>query len=212
MHMPGARASTEPLPCGDGPARLRARRQQRGYTLVEVIISAGLLGSLAATATFFWVNGLGLVSTVNADSAAIADGRATLERLAREIREVKYDSASGAYCVSTMGATQMVFNKTSGALAAGCGGANPTAATNDIAVTIQRGSTLYLGYTASPAASAASSPLTGYATSFGIRYLDAAYAVTASASTLRFVELSLTLQPNSVQATTTRTVVALRND
>ena len=212
MDMPGARASVRPFLCGAGRAAQRARRRQQGFTLVEVIIAAGLIGFLAVTATFFWVDSFGLVRTVNTDSAAIADGRALLERLAREIREVKYNPASGAYCVSTMAASQMVFNKTSGALAAGCGGANPTAATNDIAVTIQRGSTLYLGYTASPAASAASSPLTGYATSFGIRYLDAAYAVTASASTLRFVELSLTLQPNSVQATTTRTVVALRND
>jgi type II secretory pathway pseudopilin PulG len=212
MDTPRARDSTIPFPRGPGPARPRGRRRQLGFTLVEAIISAGLLGSMALTATFFWVNGLGLVRTVNTDSAAVADGRATLERLAREIREVKYNTATGAYCVGTMAATQMVFNKTSGSYATGCGGANPTAATNDIAVTIQRGSTLYLGYTASPAASAASNPLTAYATSFGIRYLDGAYAVTASAGALRFVELSLTLQPDSVQATTSRTVVALRND
>src|SRR5438445_12633075 len=90
-----------------------ARRQQ-GFTLVEVIISAGLLGFLALTATFFWVDNFRLVQIVNADSAAIADGRASLERLAREIREVKYNNASGVYCVSTMSATQMVFTKTSG--------------------------------------------------------------------------------------------------
>jgi type II secretory pathway pseudopilin PulG len=198
---------------------LASRQRQRGFTLVEAIISAGLIGLLAVTATYFWVDSLGLVRTVNADSAAIADGRALLERLAREIREVKYDTASGTYCVvgtlpdtTTQLATQMVFNKTSGTYATGCGGANPTAATNDIAVTIQRGSTLYLGYTASPAASAASSPLTAYATSFGIRYRDAGYAVTTSKSLLRFVELTLTLQPASVQATQVRTVVALRNN
>src|SRR2546426_8396846 len=88
-----------------------ARRQQ-GFTLVEVVISAGLLGFLALTATFFWVDSFRLVQTVNTDSAAIADGRALLERLAREIREVKYNTATGAYCVSTMAPTQMVFNKT----------------------------------------------------------------------------------------------------
>src|SRR5437899_10721682 len=112
-----------------------ARRQQ-GFTLVEVIISAGLLGFLALTATFFWVNSFGLVRTVNADSAAIADGRALLERLAREIREVKYNPFSGAYCVTTMSATQMVFNKTSGTVFPTCGGASPTGANNDIAVNI----------------------------------------------------------------------------
>src|SRR5213593_113871 len=119
---------------------LRRARRQQGFTLVEVIISAGLLGFLALTATFFWVDSFRLVRTVNDDSAAIADGRALLERLAREIREVKYSTASGAYCVSTMSATQMVFNKTSGELVAACGGATPTDASNDIAVTVQSSS------------------------------------------------------------------------
>jgi len=54
--------------------------------------------------------------------------------------------------------------------------------------------------------------LTSYASSFGIRYLDVGYAETASASALRFVELSVTLQPPGVQATQARTVVALRNN
>lgn len=186
--------------------------RQRGFTLIEVIISAGLIGFLAVTATYFWVDSFSLVQTVNSDSAAMADGRALLERLAREIREVKYNPSSGAYCVSTMSATQMVFNKTSGDLIAACSGVAPTGANNDIAVTIQQsGSNLNLGYAGTLAAPAATRALTSYASSFGIRYLDAGYAVTASAGALRFVELTLTLQPPGVQATQTRTVVALRN-
>src|SRR5882672_6097590 len=112
--MPGAPASTGQSSSEAGLALQCARRQQQGFTLVEVVISAGLIGFLAVTATFFWVDSFGLVRTVNTDSAAIADGRALLERLAREIREVKYNPSSGAYCVSTMSANQMVFNKTSG--------------------------------------------------------------------------------------------------
>ena len=96
MDMPIARASTG--------ASCILRRRQQGFTLVEVVIAAGLIGFLALTATFFWVDSFGLVRTVNTDSAAIADGRALLERLAREIREVKYNPSSGAYCVSTMSA------------------------------------------------------------------------------------------------------------
>src|SRR6266705_778207 len=105
MDMPGARASTGHIPCGPGRAAPCARRRQQGFTLVEAVISAGLIGFLALTATFFWVDSFGLVRMVNTDSAAIADGRALLERLAREIREVKYDPASAAYCISTMSAT-----------------------------------------------------------------------------------------------------------
>jgi type II secretory pathway pseudopilin PulG len=181
-------------------------RLQKGFTLVEAVISAGLLGFLAVTATYFWVDTFSLARTVNADSAAIADGRASLERLAREIREVKYDNASGAYCVTTMAATQMVFTKTSGTY-------NPTCGTNDFAVTVQSSTpNLNLTY-----AGAAAAPLTSFASSFGIRYLDASYAVTTSAIALRFVELSLTVQPpaqqgnQAGQTTQTRTVVALRN-
>jgi len=191
------------------------RRLQHGFTLVEVVISAGLIGFLALTATFFWVDSFDLVRTVNNDSAAVADGRALLERLAREIREVKFNPASGGYCVSTMSATQMVFNKTVGSLAAACSGANPSDANNDIAVNIQmpvNSTSLNLGYAGTLAAPAATRVLTSYASSFAIRYLDVDYSVTTSAVALRFVELSLTLQPPSGQATQTRTVVALRND
>src|SRR5438067_8331376 len=174
MNMPGARASTGHIPCGPGQAAARcARRRQQGFTLVETVISAGLIGFLAVTATFFWVDNFSLVRTVNADSAAIADGRALLERLAREIREVKYNPSSGAYCLSTMSATQMVFNKTIGSLIAACSGASPTDANNDIAVTIQLNSTnLNMAYAGTLAAPAATRALTSYASSFGIRYLD----------------------------------------
>src|SRR5438093_1922959 len=137
MDMPGARTCQGPFPCGPGLALPCAQRQQQGFTLVEAVISAGLIGFLAVSATFFWVDSFGIVRMVNADSAAIADGRALLERLAREIREVKYDTVNAAYCISTMSATQMVFNKTSGTFIATCGGATPTATTNDIAVTVQ---------------------------------------------------------------------------
>jgi prepilin-type N-terminal cleavage/methylation domain-containing protein len=217
MDMPGARASTAPFLSGSGQAvPYASRRRQHGFTLVEVVISAGLLGFLALTATFFWVDSFSLVRSVNTDSGAIADGRALLERLAREIREVKFDPGSGVYCVSTMSATQMVFNKTIGSLAAACGGANPTGANNDIAVNIATaGTSVNLGY-AGALQPTLTPPgprlLTSYASSFGMRYLDAGYTVTNSASALRFVELSLTLQPPGVQATQTRTVVALRND
>jgi prepilin-type N-terminal cleavage/methylation domain-containing protein len=191
-------------------ARSRCRHQ-RGFTLVELIISAGLLGLLALTATFFWVNSFALVKTVNTDSAAIADGRALLERLAREIREAKYDAVNGTYCVSTMAGTQMVFKKSIAGDTSACGGAAPV--NNDTVVNIQRDpvtvANLNLGYATVPATQTGA--LTSYTNAFAIRYLDGTYAVTTSAVNLRFVELTVTLQPQGVQATQSRTVVALRN-
>jgi len=190
----------------------RARHHARGFTLVEAVISAGLLGFLAVTATFFWVNNFRLVSTVNSDSAAIADGRAVLERLEREIREVKY--AGAAYCITSMTATRLTFNKTSGStIVTTCGGATPDGTKNDMLVDVQlSGTNLNLTYSGTLASPATSKALTSYASAFAIRYLDSAYAVTASASTVRFVELTLTVRPTGGQATQTRAVVALRNE
>jgi prepilin-type N-terminal cleavage/methylation domain-containing protein len=189
---------------------MKACSRPRGFTLIEMATSVGLIALLAVTANYFWVNGFSLTRTVNADSAAMAEGRIVLERLAREIHEVKYDSSSGAYCVSTKSATQMVFSKTSQSepVSPGCGN-------NDFSVNVHLTAgttTLTLGY-ASPAITRT---LTIYASAFSIRYLDVNYAPTASNSALCFVELSLTVQPGGVQpfgvqATQLRTVVALRN-
>lgn len=191
-----------------------AGRWVRGFTLVEMVISAGLLGFLAVTATLFWVKNLTLVQTLNADTAALGDARTVLERIAREVREVKYDTAGSAYCVSTMTATQMVFNKTSGTYASGCGGANPDATKADFAVSLQGpvSGALNLGYAGTLSVPQNTTrALAGDVYDFGIRYLDSNYAVTASAAALRYVELSLTLRPSGTPASVARTVVALRN-
>ena len=196
------------------PTKRLPRARQRGFTLVELIVSAALLGFLAVTATYFFVDNLTLVRNVDSDTAAMSDGRAVLERLAREIREVKVGAAN---CISTMGPAHMVFNKTAatGGVVPSCGGATPpNTTTNDIGVNIQLvGPNLNLGYTGPLAQPAVpSAVLTTYATAFALRYLDAAYAVTGNAALVRFVELSLTVQPAGLQATQARTVVALRNE
>lgn len=199
------------------------RAAQRGFTLVELVISAGLLAFLAMVATYFFVDNFRLVLTLDEDSAAIADGRAVLERISREIREVKYDTAAGAFCISTMSANQIVFNKTSGSYLPGCGGATPTATHNDFAVSIQpsASNTLTLTYSGTLAPTTVISPLTtpiaANASAINIVYLDKGANVTASAASVRFVLLTLRLQPLNTSlvaypSTQTRTLVALRNN
>jgi prepilin-type N-terminal cleavage/methylation domain-containing protein len=203
------------------PRPIARLRLQRGFTLVEMVISAGLIGFLAITATWFWVDGLTLAKNVNTDSAVIAEGRAALERLSREIREIKYNSTTGSYCISTMSATQLVFNKhhSSGAeVNNACGGGGtPTSAANDIAVSVQLppGSTaLTLGYAGALATSAPATPkpLTTSAGSLSIVYRDAAFSdAGVTAATVRMVDISLTVQASGTPATPLKTVVALRN-
>jgi prepilin-type N-terminal cleavage/methylation domain-containing protein len=195
---------------------------QRGFTLVELVISAGLLGFLATIATYFFVDNVRLVLTLDEDSAAISDGRAVLERISREIREVKYDTAAGAFCISTMSANQIVFNKTSGSYLPGCGGATPTATHNDFAVSIQptAPNTLTLTYSGTLAPTTGGNPLTApiaaNASAINIAYLDKNLVGTASAASVKFVQITLRLQPlNAPQAapsTQTRTLIALRNN
>jgi len=190
-------------------------RRQRGFTLVEMIIAVGLIGMLARVATLMWVDGFGLVTTVNDDTNAIADGRILLERLSREIREVKYSSSAGAYCISssiTAPAGQMVFKKTSTGAAY-----NPACGSNDFGVTLSNTSgnrNLLLSYSAAPAVSNAvlTPNVSTLANSFVIAYLQADGSTAAtSASDVRFVRLSLTLLPPGGQNTVTTTTVALRN-
>jgi prepilin-type N-terminal cleavage/methylation domain-containing protein len=205
------------MPQATSSAKLNA---QRGFTLVELVISAGLLGFLAVTATFFWVKGFDLVQRVNNDSMAIADGRAALERLARELREVKYDTAAGAYCVQSLAtATQVVFNRSpAGAYSTGCGAYTGTlgSGTSDYRVTVQWSSstqTLTLGYAGDLASPAATSTLVTQVSNFQMTYLDATYSSspTPTASTVRFVQLDLSQRPPGAPETVTRTTVALRN-
>ena len=195
---------------------------ERGFTLVEAVISAALLGLLAVTASYFVVDNLRLVRLVNDDSAAMADGRAALERLAREVREIKLARSTNSYCiVGAPTATQLVFNRTIG-LAPGtaCGGANPDATQNDMAVTIQwvsNTSTINLGYAGAMATAAAGLPpitrtVTGQASNFSFAYLDQNLAATISTTAIRYVRMTLTTRPPGQRATTTSTMVALRNE
>lgn len=200
---------------------IRACRQRAGtcrrcgFTLVELVIAIGLIGLLARVATLMWVDGFGLVTTINEDTSTIADGRILLERLSREIREVKYSTSAGAYCISSSisaPAGQMVFKKTStgAAYSATCG-------SNDFGVTLSNASgnrNLLLSYSAAPAvANAVLTPhVSTLANSFAINYLQADGSTAATTnSNVRFVQLTLTLVPPGGQNTVSKTTVALRN-
>ena len=183
---------------------LPAVRRNSGFTLVELVICIVLVGMLAAVGSTMMVDTFSTSRMVNADNASMGQARYTLERLAREIREIKYDSTNNSYCITTMTASNLVFYKTTGG-----GVYNSVCATNAYAVTINYANpNLTLQYS-SPAVTAA---LSNQAASFALQYLDAAGAATVLASAIRFVVITLTVtDTTSGQSFSQRTRVALRN-
>ena len=90
-------------------------RQNGGFTLVELVMSIVLIGILAAVGASMISDSFRTTRIVNADNASQARARYALERMAREIREVKYTSTgpSIGYCLITNNwtASRLNFNK-----------------------------------------------------------------------------------------------------
>ena len=186
------------------PGRLNSWRSA-GFTLIEVLITIVLIGMLAAVGSSMIADAFTTTGRVNADNASTEQARYVMERLAREIREIKYSSSGGNYCITTptgMTATNLVFSKTSGSY-------DPTCATNAITVTVNKsGSNLTLGYS-SPAVT---SKLGDQVSTFTLSYLDIEGNTTTSNSAVKFVVITLErTDPTSGQTISQRTRIALRN-
>jgi prepilin-type N-terminal cleavage/methylation domain-containing protein len=183
-------------------------RQNDGFTLVELIISIMLVGILGAVGSSMISDSFTTARIVNAGNANASNARYALERLARQIREVKYYASSGTagnYCISTWTASKMVFTQDSSHTANACG-------TGDVTVTINYGSP-NLTLQISPGAT---STLSSNVASFTLSYLNAANATatdnTNGTNGIRFVMITLTITDSTNgQTISERTRVALRN-
>ena len=179
------------------------RRHDIGFTLVELIISIVLLGILAAVGSTIIVDSFTTTRIVNAGNNSSGQARYALERLAREIREIKFvgSGLSGNYAISAPSPLSpsgtLVFTKS-------VGGA-------DITVTINKsGSNLTLGYS-SPAQT---STLSNQVSNFTLTFLPITGGASPppDTSTVRFVVIDLSVtDPISGQSISQRTRVVLRN-
>lgn len=178
-----------------------AARIQRGFTLIEMIITIVIMGLLAAVGSSMISDTFSTARMVNASQAGAEEARYALERLAREIREVKYnriDATSGNYSVgSTMapGATNLVFTRVING--------------SDVTVTINKsGANLTLGYS-SPAVT---STLSSQVAAFTLDFLKLDNTATALTSEVRFVVITLVVtDATSGQSIRQQTRVVLRN-
>ncbi len=183
------------------------RRHSSGFTLVELIISIVLIGMLAAVGSSMIADSFTTTRMVNAGTASAGQARYALERLAREIREVKYASSQTTPCSGTITdqyciTTPSTLPATLTILPSGTPPSLIFINSADATVTITAtGTTLTLN----------GSNLCNNVTSLVLSF-SAIDGSTPTPSTIRFVVITLTVtDPASGQSTAQRTRVALRN-
>lgn len=175
---------------------------QRGYTLIELVMTIVLLSLLGAVGVTMISDSFDITLWTNANQASAAKSRYALERLERELREVK-KLAGGGYCVGTLTnpASSLTFQQPA------VGSTNTSAcATQSVALTINHAG----GQLTLQKAGATATLLDGV-TAFSLNFLDQNLANTTSAASLRYVVINLTVNDASGQAITQRARVALRN-
>jgi prepilin-type N-terminal cleavage/methylation domain-containing protein len=176
--------------------RTRHLRPQGGFTLIELVTSLVLLGLIASVGTSLVSDNFRTVMRVNARHTTADQVRYAMDRMAREIRELKYSESSG-YAVTAMSATSLAFKR--------------DIAGSEVTVTLAKASgssDVTLGYS-SPAVSATLVP---HASSLALEYLALDGTATTSLANLRFVVVSLTvLDPVSGSQVSQRMRISLRN-
>lgn len=177
----------ERTPAGSSTPALCERNG--GFTLVEIVISIVLLGILAAVGSTMISDSATVANVTNLNQTSLSQSRYAVERLAREIREVRL--VSNAYDISTRTSNSMTFTKSDGVV---------------VAITLSSAN-LSLGY---PPGS--SSFLTNEATVFSLSYLAVDGTPSLNNTDIRFVQIALTTKNLATGVTSTqRTRVALRN-
>ena len=167
----------------------------RGFTLIELVMVIVVLGILATVTVPLLSNSFRAYETNQTNLVTLSKLRYATERMAREIREVRY--AGGNYSI-VMGATTLQFTKSDAAgTVVTINGAAPPLAT--------------LRYsTPLPAMTAT---LTDQVAAGGLQfeYFDINNNVGVTTANVAYVDVSLTLTDPNSGAAAQRTRIALRN-
>jgi prepilin-type N-terminal cleavage/methylation domain-containing protein len=174
-------------------------KAQRGFTLIELIITISVIGILAAFATPAFIETVRAYAGVTNNAKTVDALRSASERIARELREATPGSFTASASSVQFGRNDWYLSGSTVAL---------TARTVYIAFdATNRQVNLYYS---TPATGAV--PLVTNASGLAFAYYDSSNAVTATASAIHYVEFTLTLtEPTSGQTVSQRTRVALRN-
>lgn len=181
----------------------RGERRTRGFTLIELVIVTIVIGIMAAALSPLMLSSLRAYDATLGDVVVLDKLRYATERLAREIREVNYDSVTG-FAFTSMGANSMGFTRTFYDAAG-------TATTATVTVG-NTGTEVTLAYSTPAIAAQVLTDELGSTTNLAFSYLDLAGNVlaTPTATTVFAVQIALTLIHNG-QSYTQQTRVELKN-
>jgi len=166
---------------------------KRGFTLIEMVMVIVIIGILAAFSTPFLLGTFEAFETNQTNLVTLTKMRYATERMAREIREVRF--AGGVYAI-VMGATSLQFTK------------NDTAGT---VVTITSAPPLVTLQYSAPAMNAT---LTDQVVANGLQFLYFDInnnSVGVTTANVAYVDIDLTLTDPNSGAMQQRPRVALRN-
>lgn len=178
--------------------RLKSKRlgvvsRAAGFSLIELVVSIVVLGLLAAATAPIFSSSMRAYVESDAHLTTLSKARYATERIAREVRAVRYDTTNSRYDFGTISATSMTFTK------------------QDATTVTITAAGANLNFTYAPPG--VTSPLTDELSSVNFRYCTALQnppTCNATAATVASVEVSLTLT-NRGATHTQRVRVALRN-
>lgn len=170
---------------------MRTWVHSRGFTLIEMSMVIVILGILAAATTPLLTNSFRAYETNQSNMATLSKLRYATERIARELREVRFNGTN--YEIASMTANTLSFTK------------------NDVASTIVTITSAPPLATLQYSTPAMTSTLTDQVTSLQFEYYDISDAVTASNVDVAYVDVVLTLTDPNSGAAVQRTRIALRN-
>ena len=180
--------------------RQRSRPQASrpaGFSLLEVVIVLVILVVLVVLGSNMISQGVDVAKRANQDSAALTQTRTAVERITRELREVSWSTAAGAYEISVMQGSRAVFIRRLGTVAT--------------TVTIEYlPATQQLTLLASGLGLTQPQILLSEVTSFQFTYYDRDHTVTANPARLRMIQIALE-QGSTNPPSVFRTHVGLRN-
>lgn len=180
------------------------RSRQSGFTLIEIIISMVLLGILGVIGTKMFTGSFYTTGVISTQHLAYSEARYALERMSREIREIKYDMSNDSLSITTMSNSVMTFDK------------EPLSGTTGVPVSLKYtpgtpSSAGTLGISYSPSSPSSYSLLARNIEEFSFEYLQTDGNPAKTANDIRLVRITLRVKPQNAQALSLLTLVNLRN-